>query len=64
MAPEQCRHSSSVSSLNSDPNLLQKIAERTGITRADLEATSKLLERGVGFGTKHTWGLDANGRYS
>ena len=60
MAPEQCKHSSSVLSLNGDPKPLQKIAEWTGINRMGLEVMSKLLEKGVGFGSKHTWSLNAN----
>ena len=52
---------SGVSSLNGDPNLLQKMAEGKGFTRTGPETTTKLLEKGEGFRTKHTGGLNANG---
>ena len=52
---------SGVSSLNGDPNLLHKMAEGKGFTRTGPETTTKLLEKGEGFRTKHTGGLNANG---
>ena len=51
----------SVSSLNGDPNLLQKMAEAKRFTRTGPEAMAKLLEKGEGFRTKHVGGLNANG---
>ena len=50
-----------VSSLNGDPNLLQKMAKGKGFTRTGPETTTKLLEKGEGFRTKHAGGLNANG---
>ena len=37
------------------------MAERQEVTRACPEATTKLLEKGEGFRTKHTSGLNASG---
>ena len=51
---------SGVSSLNGDPNLLQKMAEGKGFTRMGPDTTAKLLEKGEGFRTKHG-SLNANG---
>ena len=61
MARSSTKHSSSVPSLNGDPNLLQKMAKRDGFTRTCPEMTAKFLEKGEGFWTKHTCGLNADG---
>ena len=37
------------------------MAERKGFTRTGPEATTNLLEKGEGFETKHTSGLNADG---
>ena len=60
MARSNAEHCSGVPSLNGDSYLLKKMVERQGVTRTGPEVMTKLLEKGKGFGTKHTSGLSAN----